>query len=113
MTGTDFRSDRSRCSHLSRIMEMSVFKQAVAAVFEDLSLTEAQILNHNLDASSNLELRLQNCRKGHNDFLYALKMYCEPLADAPQEPLPDYGAGEEAAKLAGAETGWLPTVTNT
>lgn len=113
MTGTDFRSDRSRCSHLSRIMDMSVFKQAVAAAFEDLALDEAHVLNKNADATPNLELRLLNQRKGAGDLLLALKLMCKPLDTAPPESPPDYSAGEQAAKLAfGTEQeGWLPTVT--
>ncbi len=79
-------------------------KLAIEAVFEDLAMTEAYLINKNLDASPNLELRLQNTRKGHWDFLNALKLMCEPIGDAPSDPKITYGEDEAAAKL--EETGW-------
>jgi hypothetical protein len=106
MTGLDFRSDRARCSHLARILEMPTFKLAVEAAMEDLDLKEASLIQNNGDASSNMELRLLNQRMGHTLLLAAFKVMTEPLTDAPPEPEPDYGAGEEAAKLANA--GWEP-----
>ena len=102
----EFRKDRSRCSNLARILEMNVFRQAIEAATRDLDFKEASAINHNGDASPNMELRLQNQRKGHNDLLIALKLMTEPLDEAPPDPIPDYGAGEEAAKLANA--GWEP-----
>lgn len=86
---------------LRRLLETAVFQQAVQAVFEDLDLTEAAMINRNPDASPNLELRLQNNRKGHNDFLFALKMMCEPHEKAPEMPEETYGAEQQ-------KDGWLP-----
>lgn len=85
---------------LQRLMDTSVFKEAVAAVFEDLELTEAYTINRNPDASPNLELRLQNQRKGHSDFLNALKLMTMPHEKAPEMPEETYGAEKPE--------GWVP-----
>lgn len=105
MTPAEFRSDRSRCSHLQRILEMNTFKQAVEAAMQDMAYREASIINHTMDASPTLELRLLNQRKGVTEFLVALELMTKPEESAPPDPEPDYGAGEEMAKL--ANTGWV------
>jgi hypothetical protein len=106
VTSTEFRGERSRCSALARILDMPTFKAAVEAAKKDMDFKEASMINHASDASPNLELRLLNQRKGMTEFLVTLQLMTEPLTDAPPEPEPDYGAGEEAAKLANA--GWEP-----
>jgi hypothetical protein len=109
MTTSEFRSERGRCLAIKRIMEMAVFKQMLEAIFSDLDLNEMYLMNHNLaNPTPNVEIRLQNQRKGHQDLLHAMKMCCEPEGNAPEMPLEDYGAGEEAAKLMTNESTWQP-----
>jgi hypothetical protein len=106
MTTQEYRQDRSRCSALARIMAMPTFQAAIAAAMQDMDFKEASIIQNNGDASPHMELRLLNQRMGVTLFITALKLMTEPLESAPPEPEPDYGAGEEAAKLANA--GWEP-----
>lgn len=108
MTTAEFRSDRARCAAIYRVLNMLAFKQMIEAIFTDLEINEAVLMNHNLsNPTPNVEIRLTNQRKGHADFLNAMRMCCEPEGTAPQMPPEDYGAGEEAARMMN-ESGWQP-----
>lgn len=106
MTRDEFRSNKGRCMALARLIAMPTFQNAVTAIFEGLDIDHAHILNNALDASERVEMRLIQQRKGHNDFILALKMLCEPLETAVDDPEPDYGAGEEAARQMSAGDPW-------
>jgi hypothetical protein len=109
MTTSEFRSERGRCAAIKRVMDMAVVKQMFEAIFTDLDLTEAHLMNHNLsNPSPNVEMRLTNQRKGYTDLLNAMKMCCEPEGNAPEMPLEDYGAGEEAARMMSNDSAWQP-----
>lgn len=86
---------------------MAVFKQLIEAIFTDLELNEMHLLNQNLgNPTANVEIRLQNQRKGYQDMTNAMRMCCEPEVTA-QMPPEEYGAGEEASRMM-SESGWSP-----
>lgn len=108
MTTTEFRQDRSRCSMLERVLKMPVVKAAFDAAFEDLDNIHARVIEErSSSASPDLELRLMNERKGYlglRNTLYSL--LTQPIETAPEEPISDYGAGEQLARQ--ASESWAP-----
>lgn len=107
MTTNEFREEPNDCIELSKMVESKVFQKAVQAVFTDLGYAESHQVNSNPDASERLELRLTNQRKGHTDFLAALRLMCIPLQSSPPVPEMTYGADDEIEKLK-AMGQWVP-----